>query len=294
MMAIVSWESFDRWPDESPDGGAFRGRSEPIVAHRNGVTLRERWRLFWKHSPDHDSKRAVQRAMLTSTHLYVRRVDGSKGRLPREMVRACRRMDHRLLFGVDDGEDIILMHRNDDSLEEELINLAGASGEAWVHQSSLSPTIWLTFVGLGFAVGLFSEYSLTELRDRWSHGLYTAEVCLGVYAGVLAILVALFAVFWLPSRIHVDRLGVERRRGVFGIFHFYVPADRVELVVSQHGPPGFETMLIFDRKVYVGTVRATRSLLAAKFHGPAGRNLTLRLSEQLRTLLGAPHRNLTH
>lgn len=236
----------------------------------------------------------MKRGILTPTHLYVERMDGSSGRLPRQRIRACRRMDHRLLFGVEDGEDLIVMHRARDSLEDELIALAGGNGVAWSNVTNQTQAVWVGAIGTCFAVALSNEYSIAEARDRWADGMFTAEVCLGVYAAVFALLVALFAIAWIPSRIRIDRLGVERTRGVLGLFTFHVPADRVELVVSQHATPGYETMLIFDVKVYLGTLRPTRSMLAAKFRGVAARNLALRLSEQLRVLLDARHRNLTH
>ena len=289
----MGWESFERWPDESPAGGAFRGRSEPVVARRDGVTLRERWRLFWKHSPDHDSKRAVKRAMLTPTHLYVERLDGSTGRLPRSSIRACRRMDHRMLFGIEDGEDLILMHREEE-LQWKLVDLAGGSGDAWTRESHHAQAIWFTLFAFGIAAGLFGEYSFAGARDRWANGNYTAEVCLGIYAGLFALGAGIAAIAWIPSRVHIDRLGVERARGFLGLFKFHIPSDRVTLVVSQHATPGFETKLIFDEKVYIGTLRRTRGLTVAKFQGFGARNVTLRLSERLRSLLVARHRNLLH
>ncbi len=263
-----------------------------MLAKREGATFRDRWVLFWSHSPDHDSKRAARRLMLTSNYLYVQRFDHWKGRVPVAKLRGCRRMDGRLLFGVEGGEDLILMHRPGDEVQAELLKKAGGSGHPWteIHHFRESMIIAMFLVGLAF--GMFGSYPLAEVRDRWASGLYTAEVCLGFYAAVLAVVAVAAIVLWVPSRIYVDRLGVERTRGLFGLLRFYIPADQVKLVVTQRGRPGFESRLVFTDKVRVGTLGLTESLRVQRFTGSAARNLTLRLSEQLRNLLGVRHRKL--
>lgn len=288
----MSWESFDRWPGEASDGGAFRGRSEPVLAKREGATFRDRWVLFWSHSPDHDSKRAARRLMLTSNYLYVQRFDHWKGRVPVAKLRGCRRMDGRLLFGVEGGEDLILMHRPDDELQTELLKQAGGSGQPWSNTHYPQGAMVAAAFLFGVAVAQFRAHPFAVVRDRWESGLYTAETCLGFYAAVLSVIAIAVLLLWVPSRISVDRLGVERARGMSGLFTFYVPADQVKFVVTQRGRSGFESRLVFKDKVRIGTLGLTESVRVQRFSGAAGRNLTLRLSEQLRVLLGVPHRKL--
>lgn len=220
----MSWETVDSLPDPHRAGSPYQSVAEPVVAKRVGLTWREKLTLFWRSTPELPSKRAAESVVLTPSHLYVERVDGSRQRVRLEALKGRRVDGPRLVYGVLDGEDLALLTRSGCSVITELearfrqttaskfapLRLHQNRGLAWGLATVLAAlgTFWLL------------EYSLEEMWDRIHQGLYTAEVVLGVVAGATSMLAALLVLLFVPMRIEVDTLGVRRVRGMLPWLHY--------------------------------------------------------------------------
>lgn len=234
MLAAMSWETVDSLPDPNPSGSPYQSLAEPVVAQRSGLGPLERFRLFWRSTPELPSKRAANRVVLTPSHLYVERVDGSTQRVRLEALRGRRVEGPVVIYGVEDAEDLALPLRAACPVITEL-DSRFRDGRA----SDLPAVVTWRHRGAGLfvaclfgAVGMFllTEYTLEEMWDRIHMGLYTAEVVLGVVAGAAAVLAALLVLQLVPERIHIDTLGVRRVRGIVPWLHYLHPPETFRAV----------------------------------------------------------------
>jgi hypothetical protein len=296
----VSWEPFERWPDEST-GHAFRGASQPVLARRDGITLAERMRLFWRSSPDLPAQRVVAKARLTEQHVYVERRDGSRERVARSMLRGVRRDGPALVIGVREGEDVFLLERRSCALQSALIASAVHGGELRFAQGVKECAI-LAAIAAAIAFGLFLEYGIGRPLVHLRIGLYTSETMLGFYGALLASGIGLLAMLWWPSRIRVDATGVERRRGLVPWLVFRRPPEDFAAVgtLTEHADPhrganrvvAVRVSLELRQSARFGTVWPTRYVLLDRIvpkntHYPTdARTKALDVAERVRGILG--------
>lgn len=234
MLAAMSWETVDSLPDLHPSGSPYQSLSEPVVAKRVGLRPFERLRLFWRSTPELPSKRAAASVMLTPSHLYVQRVDGSRQRVRVEALKGRRVEGPLVIYGVVEGEDLALVMRSACPVITELdarLRSTRASDlppvVTWRHRAmTLFAAVPLVMAGAYF----LAEYSLEAMWDRIHRGLYTAEVVLGVAAGAAAMLAALLVLLLVPVRIHVDTLGVRRVRGIVPWLPYLYPPETFRAV----------------------------------------------------------------
>jgi len=229
MLARMSWETVDSLPESHSSGSPYKGLAEPVVAKRMGLRAVEKLRLFWRSTPELPSKRAARSVVLTPSHLYVERADGSRERVRLEALKGLRVDGPRLVYGVLDGEDLALLIRAGCPVITEL--------DARLRQaraSELEPLVSWRYRGVALfmaslfgSVGTFllEEYSLEAMWDRIHMGLYTAEVVLGVVAGAAAMLAALLVLLFVPVRVQIDTLGVKRVRGIVPWLHYLDPPE---------------------------------------------------------------------
>jgi len=222
----MSWESIDRWPGESRQGGAFRGSAEPVLASRSAPSAPENLVIWWRSTPELPYARTARQVALTSHYVYVERYDGSRERVPLSKLRG-RRRDRRLMrYGVVDGEDLVLPHRRGCDLQADLARrLRGAPGRMIVARHGVLGAILLA-VFAGFLASVFgAETSMRGIEESFEHGLLTSEALVMLYAAAFSALVAAWALLWIPSRYRVDDLGVERARGLVPWLPFHRPPE---------------------------------------------------------------------
>lgn len=216
-------------------GGAFRGGAEPIVAERVGLRAVERLRLFWHSDPDHPFGRTAERVVVTPQHVYVVRRDGTKARVALDQLHGERLDRGRVIYGVRDGDDLLLSYRDDCAVQVRLAAaVRGADPvEPWRGSYGLWSSIVLSV--MAWAVGglVYVSHPIGEAIDRVSNGLYFAESVLGTLAafGMLAFGTVVF--LWAPSRWRIDAVAVTRARGVVPWLSFSVPPDRFRRAVLK-------------------------------------------------------------
>ncbi len=228
----MAWEPFDTWPGGSSEGGAFRGRSEPIEAERGGLSGLERFQLFFQSSPDFPDKRVVRRAVLTPNHLYVARMDGTEARVPRTALRGVRHVGRLTVLGVVDDEDVLLPRRVGCPLQDALVLQLGEQPPIHI-PFARALGFFMTLITSLIASAVFSEYSYATWRRHWSDGLTTSESSLGFYAGVGLCVLALLFFLWIPTRLVIDETGVTRRRGLVPWMSFHYPPEKFSGVRVQ-------------------------------------------------------------
>jgi hypothetical protein len=220
----MGWEPFDTWPGGA-GGGAFRGRSEPVEAERDGLSGLERLQLFFQSSPDFPDKRVVRRAVLTPSHLYAARMDGTEARVARTALRGVRHVGRLTVLGVVDDEDVLLPRRVGCPLQDALVLQLGEQPPIHIPFARVLGFV-MTLVTSLIAATVFSEYSYATWRRHWGMGLTTSESSLGFYAGLALCGLALLFFLWIPSRLVIDQTGVTRRRGLLPWMSFHYPPEK--------------------------------------------------------------------
>lgn len=296
----MGWEPADRWPGESGGGGAFRAGSEPAIAERGGPTFLERLKLFWHSTPEMPLGSVARRAVLTATYVYVDRFDGRRERVARSALRGIRRSGGRLVIGVREGEDLVLPFRPRCALSRHLLEQLGGTTERWVGWRDVFRGALLAVVGLGFAVGLFATYPLPRVLHAWSAAGATGEAVLGFVAGWVALAVGVVGLAWLPTRVSVDRLGVEVRRGLLPWLPFFLPAERVRAVLvrrrfwtrARTAASGYVVVLDLHRDERLGSPLPRRRIEIHDVDGSQGDAAAQReaaqVAERVADRLGAP------
>lgn len=231
----MSWERVEAWPGAEA-GGAFRGAAEPVVAERRGVTWRERARLFWHSSPEHPLARTAERVAVTPRHVYVERRDRARVRLPLERLHGARLDAGQVVYGVREGEDLLLPYRAGCPVQLQLD--AAARGGAPVDpyettEGQVGALVVLWMAGCG-ALSLLMSYPPSEAVERIRGGLFLAESALGTYAGIAAALLALLALLLGSSRWRIDAVTVRRTRGILPFLTFSLPPEEVRRAVVRH------------------------------------------------------------
>ncbi len=253
----MGWEPFDTWPGGSSEGGAFRGRSEPIEAERRGLSGLERLQLFFQSSPDFPDKRVARRAVLTPNHLYVARMDGTEARVARTALRGVRHMGRLTVLGVVDDEDVLLPRRLGCPLQDALVLQLGEQPPIHIPFARVLGLIMTLITGL-IAAAVFSEYSYATWRRHWGMGLSTSESSLGFYAGVGVCLLGLLFFLWIPTRLVIDETGVTRRRGFIPWMSFHYPPEKFS---------GVRVLPVYDQPRRGGRVLAGHGVVLT-FHSP--------------------------
>ena len=270
----MAWEPFEAWPGEG-EGGAFRGRSEPVLASRDGLSFAERVQLFWRSSPDLPDRRVAARVAVTPDYVYVRRLDGSRERVPRALLRGARMAGRVAVYGVVDAEDLFMTVRRSCAAQAMLVEQLGKAEPVHLSKGVVGGTL-LSVLVLCAGTGVLMEYPYRDALDRWSRDLWTAESALGFYAGVGLCVVGVLMSLWLPSRTRIDETGVERRRGVVPWLSFALPPEAFQgvtvtrpgtgtIVRGEPRPPtrpvfGYDVALLLRRPQRFGTVASVHSL----------------------------------
>lgn len=302
----MSWETVEALPG-APAGDAFRGSAEPVVAERRALTAGERLRLFWHSDPDHPFARAVSRVVVTPAHVYVERRDGSRARVPLAALHGERLERGRVVYGVKDGDDLLLPYRAACAVQDRLAAAVrgGEPVEPWRRSEALLTSASFAIVGLAVGVGLYLEYPLADALDRLGKGLYTAESVLGTLTALAAVALGAHALLWWPSRWRIDGVAVTRARGVVPWLSFSVPPERFRRAVvkkafrqPKNAPrvhAGWTVALELREPTRIGSLAKLRALDVRHvlFRGAAsgvGHMETLAeakvLAERLRALLG--------
>lgn len=223
----MSWEDVDALPGAA-QGGAFRGSAEPVVAERVGLRPAERLRLFWHSDPDHPLNRTAERVAVTSQYVYVARRDGTKARVPLERLHGERLDRGRVIYGVKDGDDLLLPYRDRCAVQVRLA--AAVRGEdpvePWRDAQHVATSVVFGLAALSGSGVLLLLYPLGEALAHVEAGLYTAESVLGSLGGFAAALAGVFILLWAPSRWRIDAVAVTRTRGVVPWLSFSVPPER--------------------------------------------------------------------
>lgn len=251
----MAWEPVDRWPGDDGGEGAFRASSEPVVAERGGPTAWERARLWWHSTPEMPIEHVARRVAVTRSFVYVSRANGRRERAPREKLRGVRRSGARVIFGVVEGEDLVLPFRKGCAVIEELLRQLGpGADEAWTGWRGFVPGLLVTGAGIAVGAALLATYPWRPFVSMIEKGLWTSETALGFYGGWVALLVGILGATWVPMRARVDRLGVEIRRGLIPWLPFFRPAERFigvrvrEVMGNQRGVTtllGHEVSVVF-------------------------------------------------
>lgn len=230
----MSWETVEALPGGS-DGGAFRGGAEPIVAQRIGLRPTERLRVFWHSDPDHPVARTGERVVVTPHYVYVHRKDGAKLRAPLDRLHGERLDRGRVIYGVKDGDDLLLPYRDRCEVQERLAAVVrgGEPVEPWRDTHNLVATLLFAIPALAVGVGLYVSYPIATALDRIAEGLYTAESVLGTAGAFGLLALGVFLFLWAPSRWRIDAVAVTRSRGVIPWLSFSVPPDRFRRAVIQ-------------------------------------------------------------
>ncbi len=228
----MSWESITSMPGSGTASDPFRAQSEPVLARREGLTPRERASLFWRSTPELPSSRAARHLVMTPSHLYVERVDGSRQRVGLGALRGRRDVGGLLVYGIADGEDLALLPRAACPIIQALE--AKRLGELSQGESATPRINYMRdqYLAIGLAIPcalgaiyLLATYSLDSMWDRIHHGLYTAEVVLGVVGGFASALLGLALLQCVPVRVQIDALGVLRTRGLVPWLQYLDPPE---------------------------------------------------------------------
>ncbi|MCB9593956.1 MAG: hypothetical protein H6719_14580 [Sandaracinaceae bacterium] len=268
----MSWETVEALPGATPTGGAFRAGAEPVVAERRGVGPLERARLFWFSDPDHPFARTVEHVVVTPRHVYVQRADGTRERASLEQLHGERLDRGRVIYGVRDGEDLLLPYRDACAVQVRLAAaVRGAEpAEPWRDRQWLWTSVVLAVLAEGLAAGLVQSYSLDDARRHLTIGLYTSETLLGFYAALGASAFGAFLFLWGPSRWRIDAVAVTRTRGVIPWLTFSLSPERVRRAVlgrmyakPKHGAAyhsGWSVSLELREPARIGTLRRLRQI----------------------------------
>jgi len=232
----MGWESVEALPGGRA-GGAFRGGAEPVAAERRGISLVERARLFWYSTPEQPVGRTAQHVVVTPQHVYVKRLDGTQARVRLEELHGERLDRGRMIYGVHEDEDLLLVHRGTCAVQERLASLVGEgdTDRAWEQSSGLVAGPIFSIVGLCAGVGLLLTYPFARTYEHILIGLWTSETALGTYTGVACLLAAIAIFLVGPSRWQIDRVGLTRTRGVFPWFVFSVAPSEVRRMRIRAG-----------------------------------------------------------
>ena len=232
MIAAMGWEVVDELPS-ARGSGAFRDGAEPIVVERSGITIAERARLLWHSSPELRAGRAAKRVVLTPQHVYVERLDGSRARVRHDALHGERLAGGRVIYGVTDDEDLLLVYRSTCALQDRLAALVrgGDAVEPWRVIRGLTLGIVATCVAIATGIAMLLEYRLSDAMSHFARGQWTSEIALGTYAGFLLIALGVVIFLWGPSHWRVDAVTVTRTRGVIPWLPFSLPPERLRRVL---------------------------------------------------------------
>ena len=204
----------------------FRGSSEPLLAHRRGITPWERVRLWWGSSPDFPLSRVATRLALTGRHVYVERRDGTRTRIARERVRGFRAEGPFVLFGVTDAEDLILPSRPECELQG-MLESGDERTTPMRYDTGLAAASIASVALATASVWVLEPMAPARVWQLLRYGPPFSESGLTAYAGLGLSLLALFLFLWAPSRVRVDRTGILRRRGVIPWLAFRCAPEEV-------------------------------------------------------------------
>lgn len=227
----VSWETTEDWPDGRTEGGAFRAAAEVIVARRDTVTFRDRLRTWWHSTPDLPFAAMPLRVVLTPGWIYVETRKGGRQRARVESILGSRREAGRVIYAVADGDDLVVADRGGDALERALDETIGTTGE-WRSPAAIAAVFCFALVGLAVALGTTLTYH-DEAMDRIERGLTTSEAALGLYAGLVGVLLVFLFIVFFPQRYVADSLGLTSVRGLFGWVRSTIAVERVEGVIAD-------------------------------------------------------------
>ncbi len=274
----MSWEEVEALPS-GRTGGVFRGSAEPVVAQRNGATLRERVGLWWRSTPDHPSDRAARRIVLSSRYVYVERFDGTLGRVRLDQLHGERlHAKGLLLYGVRQAEDLMLPYRAGCEVQRHIASaVRGKTTEQpWCETHGLVGWVLLAAVLAALSAIVFVEYDPAEgwARIR-ENGMWTSESALGLYAGIGLIVLALLAFLWGPSRWRIDEVALTRTRGALPWMPFTLPPEAfrgTRITPSYHKTKnrpryhsGWHVRLLLADKQRVGSLFKTQHVVLKYF-----------------------------
>ncbi|HHH28737.1 MAG TPA: hypothetical protein ENK57_10390 [Polyangiaceae bacterium] len=275
----MSWEAAERLPGAHSDG-AFRSSAEPVIAERRGLRPLEWLRTYWRSTPELPFSRVVQHIVLTPQYVYVRRRDGTLSRVPRDRLHGERRERGQVVYGVYEGEDLLLSDRPgcavQSRLSEQTSGGASVASSPWTSFDLARPGMLLSLMTGFFSAVLLSNYPLARTLDYIEAGFATSETALGTYLGLgmAALTVALWQ--WSPSRWHVDRVGLTRRRGLIPWLSFEVPPERIDRVLltpisgrylgERSRRVGWTVSLLFRSPTRVGTLFNVRQVTLCRFN----------------------------
>lgn len=229
----MGWQPTDDWPDGRGEGGAFRAAAEMVVAERSAPTATDTLRLWWHSTPDHPFGAVARRVALTARWLYAETREGGRRRAPLDVVRGSRREAGRVIYAVEDGDDLVVVDRGGDALERALDAAVGATGE-WRSRApgditDIGCVLVLAIPACFACVGLLVKYGAEAMREL-ALGMWTSEAALGLYGGLGGLVLLLLFVLLVPESFIADTVGLTTRRGVLGLVGRTRAAERIAIV----------------------------------------------------------------
>lgn len=226
----MGWENVEEWPSNGTSG-VYRGAAEIIVAERSGLTIFERIILWWHSTTELPFADVAQDVVVTPNYVYVRKQDGDKMRVRRDVLAQGRVEGRRRQYSVPNGTDMVLSDRKGDDVERALMSEDQVQG--WTRPTRWKVTLGLMAAAIIFARMLSEEY-FGEGAQAVAAGRYNSESAYWFYT-CIGLWVVPFVLFLVaPKRLIVDAIGLRYVRGFLGGLRSTIPIEDISYVEVRH------------------------------------------------------------